>query len=113
MQLPNPENTSELISFANRAMLGEIRPNIRSISIEYIKDTNTITLYFYFDRELTQAELDYDIPGTISAELIADYPSSLGINWKEEIIIIPYPKHVNEKGICIYSRYEATPDEFL
>lgn len=100
-----PKDMNELICYANRAMLGEIRPKIRKISIDFIKETMTITLYFYFDSELTEDELNYDFVGVITTELIADFPSN-ELTWDEKTFVIPYPQLIKEKGTCIYSRYE-------
>lgn len=104
---PNPENISDLVFYGNRALLGEIRPGMRKISIKYCKTECKVVLFFYFDNELTQEELDYDIPGTITAEICSDFPQKL--SWEEKVFVIPYPKVIHEEGICIFSRYEPTP----
>lgn len=111
--MPNPENRCELIINANRAILGEIRPNIRKISIEYDKEIKTITLYFYFDAELTQKELDYDIPNTIISKLSKNFSRFTGLILKSKVFIIPYPTRIESKGISIYSRYEVIPECYL
>lgn len=102
--IPDPENIYDLVFYGNRALLGEVRPNMRKISIEYLKDIKTVILYIYFDKELTQEEIEYDIPGAIIAEICSDFPQRLF--WKDEVFIIPYPDVIKEKGICIYRRYE-------
>lgn len=107
--VPNPEKKSDLILYTSRACLGEIRPNMRQISICYIREEKKIILYVYYDKPLTQEELDYDVGGTILAEIISDFPQEL--EWQEEVIVLPYPKKIPEKGICVYSRYEPPPKE--
>lgn len=109
--MPDPEKRSDLILYANRACLGEIRPNMRKIFIRYIREEKKIILYVYYDKPLTQEELDYDVVGTIVAELMSDFPEEL--EWQEEVIVLPYPERIPQKGICVYSRYEPTPVDEL
>lgn len=101
---PNPEDICDLILYANRAMIGEIRPYIRKISIQYIKDENCITLYFYLDTALSQDDLDSDALGSIVTQLCADFSEE--IVWDEKVVVIPYPEVVHVEGTCIYARYE-------
>jgi hypothetical protein len=108
MNTPNPEKDSDLILYLNRACLGEIRPNMRQISIKFIKKEKKVILYVYYDKPLTQEELDYDVIGTILAEVISDFPQNL--EWKEEVIVLPYPAKIPHNGVCVYARYEPSPD---
>ena len=103
---PNPEKDSDLILYTNRACLGEIRPNMRQISIQYIKETKTVILYVYYDRPLTQEERDYDVVGTILAEIISDFPQEL--EWQEKIVVSPYPERIPDQGLCVFQRYEPS-----
>ena len=106
--IPNPEDISDLVFFTNRAILGEIRPNMRCIFVEYVKETQTLTLYICYDKPLTQEELDYDVVGTIICEMISDFPQG-GIIWKEKVVVVPYPERIPDRGICVFSRYEPPP----
>lgn len=108
MKSPNPDRDSDLILYANRACLGEIRPNIRQISIQYIKNKKTILLSVYYNKPLTQEEEDYDVSGTILTEIMSDFPQEL--EWKDEVIVLPYPARIPDIGICVYRRYEPPPD---
>ncbi len=107
---PNLENIDDLVFFGNRALWGEIRPNIRRVAVEYIKDEKRLVLYLYYDKPMTQEELDYDVPGTILAELISDFPV-LGVKWDDQVIVLPYPQKLPGNGICIFRRYEPCPPE--
>lgn len=109
--IPSPENVtqSDLILSANRALLCEIRPNMRKISVEYFRDQRKIVLYFYYNSAPSQDELDYDVVGVISTEMSCDFPQE--INWEEKIIVLPYPNRLPDKGICVYRRYEPSPDD--
>lgn len=108
--IPEPEAITniDLILSANRALLCEIRPNMRKVSVEYLKDQKKIILHFYYDKSPTQEELDYDVFGVISAEMSCDFP--LEISWEENIIVLPYPNKLPEVGVCVYRRYEPSPD---
>jgi hypothetical protein len=63
----------------------------------------------YYDKPLTQEELDYDVPGTIIAELISDFPKPDDVEWKDNIIVLPYPNRLPNRGLCIFQRYEPVP----
>lgn len=108
--MPSPEaiTKTDLILSANRALLCEIRPNMRKVSVEYDRNQSKITLYFYYDLPPTQEELDYDVFGVISAEMSCDFPRE--INWEEKIIVIHYPGRLPDTGICVYRRYEPSTD---
>jgi hypothetical protein len=101
---PTPECITDLIAYANRALIGEIRPSMRKISIQYKKDDNSITMYFYLDKPLNQEELGSDIIGCIVTLLCADFPQVQ--IWNEKVIVIPFPRVICEEGTCIYGRYE-------
>ena len=109
--IPRLEKISrvELILSANRALLCEVRPNMRKVSVEYIKNEKKIVLYFYYDSQVSQEELDYDVFGVISAEMSCDFPQE--IEWEEKLIVLPYPNKLPEEGICVYRRYEPSPKE--
>lgn len=108
MNMPNPKIDSDLILYGNRVCLGEIRPNMRQISIQYIEAINTIQLRIYYDKPLTQEEIDYDVSGTILTEIISDFPQEL--EYRDEVVMLPYPNRILDNGICIYRRYEPSPD---
>ncbi|MEM1283220.1 MAG: hypothetical protein AAGG81_06665 [Chlamydiota bacterium] len=107
-EIPNPEKLSDLILYTNRACLGQIRPNMRKISIQYITEENKVVLYVFCDKPFSQEELDYDVAGTILTEIISDFPQKL--KWEQEVQIIPYPKKLPENGVCVYQRYEPELD---
>jgi len=107
---PNLSDISDLVFFSNRALQCEVRPNMRKISVEYIENEKRFILYLYYDKPMTDDELDYDVPGTIIAEISSNFPDSTEIHWEDEVIVLPYPNKLPEKGICIYRRYESYPD---
>ena len=108
--IPSPENITrtDLIMSANRALLCEIRPNMRKIDVEYLKNHRKIKLYFYYDTPPSQEELDYDVFGNILTEMSCDFPDEIA--WEEKIIVLPYPKKLPDNGVCVYRRYEPSPE---
>lgn len=107
--LPNLDHITriDLIVALNRALLGEIRPNMRRVSVDFIKEQNTGHLLFYYDSPLSQDEIDEDVPGIVLTEISCDFPTE--IHWKDHTIIIPYPQKIPERGIVVYQRYEPDP----
>jgi hypothetical protein len=63
-----------------------------------------MTMYFYYDRPHTKEEEDYDIEGTITTQIVSDFPFEFDI--EEKIIVIPYPEKIHPIGTPIYRRYE-------
>jgi len=63
----------------------------------------------YYDKPLTQEELDSDIPGAILVEMMGDFPQEM--NWKDEVIILPYPNKIPDKGLCVFQRYELSLEQ--
>lgn len=111
--IPNLDEISrvDLILSANRALQCEIRPNMRRISVEYNREQKKIIMYFFYDTLPTQEDLDYDVEGTITAEMSADFPNE--VEWEEQSFLLPYPKRLPELGICVYRRYELPPAQDL
>jgi len=64
---------ASLVLSANRALWFEVRPHMRRVSVEYNEQENTVTLYLYYDKPLTQEELDSDVPGAILVEMMGDF----------------------------------------
>ena len=98
---------ARLILSANRALLCEVRPNMRKVCVEYLKSEKKIILYFFYDSPPTQEDLDYDVEGTILTEMSCDFPGD--IQWENKSIVLPYPERISNGGICVFRRYEPTP----
>jgi hypothetical protein len=101
---------AKLILSASSALRGEIRPNMRKIILEYNNDEKKIVLNFFYDTPPTQEDLDYDVEGTISAEMSCFF--SEDTHWEEKSYVIPYPQKITHEGICVFSRYEKVPKEY-
>ena len=107
---PNPEKIDDLVYYSNRALWCEVRPNMRQVSVGYFKGENRFVLYLFYDKPLTQEEEGYDVAGTILVQVISDFTDPELI-WEEEIIVVPYPQNLPQKGIPIFRRYEAISSE--
>jgi hypothetical protein len=103
---PNLNDISDLVFFTNRALQCEIRPNMRKVSVKYIESEKRFILYLYYDKPLSEDELNYDVAGTIIAEISSNFSNSIDINWEDKIVVIPYPEKLPDEGVCIYRRYE-------
>ncbi|MBA3238576.1 MAG: hypothetical protein H0T62_09565 [Parachlamydiaceae bacterium] len=110
-EIPDADEISQadLILSANRALQCEIRQNMRRISVEYHKEEKKIIVFFFYDTSPSQDDLDYDVEGTITAEMSADFPSE--IEWEERSIVLAYPNRLPSVGICVFRRYEPSPPE--
>ena len=82
---------------------------MREIEVEYIEERDTINFYVYFDSSATDDE-KYSV-GAMVTEMISDFPQSLDLFWNEHLIVLPYPNRIPNKGICVYRRYEPTPED--
>ncbi|MEX0424584.1 hypothetical protein KDV38_12730 [Providencia rettgeri] len=87
---------------AQRALLGAITPNIRTIFVELIDDD--IQIYFYYDGVVQ--EDDEENASIVSSEIIADFDDEFDIN----LVIkqVDYPMDIIQpSGMCIYYRKEV------
>lgn len=100
-------NKETVLLSALSAMWWEIRPNMRCISINYIPGTQNVIWNFFYDTEPPEEDLDYDVEGTITTEMISDFPELIDI--EERSFIVPLPKEIISDGIGIFCRYEEKP----
>ena len=98
---------ADLILSANRALLCEVRVNMRRIYVEYLESEKKIVVHFFYDSPPTQEDLDYDVEGTILTEMSCDFFGD--IQWDNKSIVLPYPERISNGGICVFCRYEPTP----
>lgn len=94
------EEDLKLMLSSMRALLGEITPTLRSVSIEL--RGKIIIWQCIFDTEATDD--DFELANIASGEVIADY-NDYGL---EEIITrIPYPNKMNHLKNLVYLRHES------
>jgi len=93
---------AKLILSTNESLIGEIRQNMRSISVEYIQERNTIVFYVIYDTPPIEKESDFgDI---IINKTRSKFPKD--VNWEYQAFVIPYPNTLPFYGIFVYRRYE-------
>jgi len=107
-KIPEQVTKQKLILSTNRALLCEIKPEMRKISVEYLEEQRLILTRFYYNTPPSQEDLDDDFMGAITTEMGSDFP--FGTDFKEELIILPYPCMLPDKGVCVYRRYEPSQE---
>ncbi len=85
---------------AMRALWGVVTPNVRKVYIK--EENNVITLYFYYDKEPLEKEIE--LSEDAATEVIADFPEPFMIAC--ERIINSFPQKITHSGYLIYSRFE-------
>jgi hypothetical protein len=96
----------ELIAIATVDMLCSVRPNMREISVEFIRENKRIHVFVYFDRP-PDAE-DIDQVSYIETEMMSRFPEEF--DFTHCSVHLPYPKKILHRGICVYRRYEPNPE---
>ena len=84
-----------------RALLGQITPNIRFIIFTLLG--NKLDIKFYFDG-LIQSE-DYELASCVETEIMADYDEHEDIN--VECIRLDFPASPELNGVWVYKRHEG------
>lgn len=97
-------NQRTVIISALGALWWEIRPNMRCISVNYLPDSQKVIWSFFYDTQPPEEDLDYDVEGTITTEMISDFPELTDL--EELSFITPLPQEIISNGIGIYCRYE-------
>jgi len=82
-----------------RALLGNVTPNLRAV-YAFIED-DTYGIIFYYDQPLSEDE--EELASLTDTEFLADFPDD---KTTCDIQVIPYPKAIPKKGYCVYQRYE-------
>lgn len=95
----------ELVSYIKlslqRALLGNVTPNIRAVVVDI--EEKKITLLFYFDGE-TDGD-DEELASVVETEVIADFDKVYSIDTKVQRLDRPQVIK-NNNGILVYLRKE-------
>lgn len=86
---------------AMRALWGVVTPNLREVSIQ--EKDNVISLYFYYDKEPSENEVD--LSEDAATEIIANFSEPFLIACERKVV--KYPEIISFSGYLIYSRFEA------
>ncbi len=95
---------------AHRALLGEIKPFVRAISLETSKDI--IKLWVYHDGEVSSDEKDY-FDSVVITQIFADFPDpEKGDPICEfEFVRIDQPELLKPVGRLLYERWEIEKNQ--
>jgi len=93
---------ASLILSVNRALWGEVGPNLRAVTAG--SDGKTIRLRFFIDGE--PSERDRESAGRVGAEVIADFPTCDLV--EEEVVRINAPERIpwDDQWLTIFERRE-------
>lgn len=95
------DRPSLLLSF-QRALLGEVHPQLRQASIEADSEQRIIRLRFEYEGEPSEVALE---SGSCAAtEVIADFPSSWQLD--EQHVSVAYPSRLPPIAHVAYLRWE-------
>ncbi len=100
MTVPRIDRTLVLLSL-QRAMLGEVFPALRAITVEWADDR--VKFYAYVDGEL--ADDDAESLSCISAEVAADFWS--GVEIDHEVVRVDSPAKITDTRVRVFHRRES------
>ena len=86
-----------------RALLGEVTPNLRAVVIDLKIEGKSGKICFYYHGEIS--EEDYDIASSAITEITAAFP--VGYSFEEHIERLDAPAKISFEGRLAYLRKEA------
>lgn len=86
-----------------RALLGEVTPNLRAVVIDLIPEEKKGGIFFYFHGEIT--ETDFDVASCAITEITASFP--VGYSFAEHIERLDAPAKIPVYGRLAYLRKEG------
>jgi hypothetical protein len=86
-----------------RALVGEVTPNIRAVSVEYSEEK--IRIQVYIDGEISE-EAKEEFDAGVVTQVVADfpYPEKDDPSVEYEFLRIDAPGRIDYRGIVIYAR---------
>lgn len=94
--IPDNTNRAKVLLTAQAALVGEVFPLLRKVSISWGPDFIVIT--YHVDAELSDD--DRDSITSIEAEMAANLPEFEA----SSEIILPSSRHEEKAGVCIFAR---------
>jgi hypothetical protein len=90
----------DVLFSVQRALLGEVRPNLRAVTANY--DDCHVLVTLYFDGPISDG--DRETTSEIETEVIAYFPSTIEVraNW----IRADAPGRIDDAGLWIFARKE-------
>ena len=87
-----------------RALLGEISPQLRSVVFSIVG--RDIDVRFYFDGLISK--IDAESASCVETEIIADYEAEDTVTFR--CIRLDAPKPIEDDGVWVYQRRETSSD---
>ena len=94
------DNRAKVLLSVQRALLGEVTPDLRGVSVEV--NDNRVRLTSYFADKVTEDQKD--VVSTITAEVAADLPHDWTI--EDDLVTAPVSGRLPENVIWAYRRKE-------
>ena len=97
--------TNQLLSilcYAQRALLGNITPNLRAIYV-LIKNDTSLKLVLYYDNPPSEDE--EELASLIDTNIFSDF-SPFVYDTGYIVKVLPFPDTIPQEGYCVYRRYE-------
>ncbi len=91
-----------LVLSLNRALWGEVHPELRQASIEADENTKVVRLRFEYDGEPSEVALESC--SSAAGECISDFPDPWQL--EEEHINRPFPQRLSPLRYLVYQRAE-------
>lgn len=92
----------ELKLSAQRALLGNVTPNLRAVCVNV--EENVISAVFYCDKEISEEE--FELYEQVKDQIIADFCNLQELEFSLETVRLDYPKKMPLKGFWVYYRNE-------
>lgn len=94
---------------AQRALLGEIDANLRSVQIDWDEEKGIIYLFFYFDREITPENTNS--ASCVAGEVAGDFHNDVSV--KEQSIRLDSPTKYPDHKLIAFTRKEENYTETI
>jgi hypothetical protein len=94
--------TARIRLSAQRALLGNVTPQLRAVSVDTDPESKRVSVRFVFDGE--PSESVRDAASCAAAEMIADYPDPWTIH--EDYVVCPAPARMEHLRHIVYARCE-------
>lgn len=94
------ERRCEVLLSIQKALLGEIPPSLRAVTVSW--NETDLKFFCYFDGPIS--EEDKESMSCVETELIADLPEDNNISY--DVIRIDAPQRIEAEGVWVYARRE-------
>src|SRR6266581_7719163 len=103
MRMKKTEHDNSLLLSAQRALIGEVPPRLRSVSFDLSQDGEELRARFEFDGDPTEDELE--CASVVMTNILADY-SRNPRTFHEEVVAAPCPQKPQFLRLVVFYRNE-------